>query len=222
MSDILDWFGSRRREKALNLIGRHMNEVKMVVAALERFVKLWAEGGGGLERAFDEVKLFEKNADNLRRETARLLAGGSELGAVERTLLLRLMGRVDRIADWALEAARVLLVLSNSDVPKNIREVYLDVSSKLVEATERTLAAVKLLHAAPLRALETADEVEALEEEIDVIYAKGREKLLALSEGLPAPLVVLLYDALNALENAADACEDTCDILREVVVRLAW
>ncbi|RLF01426.1 MAG: hypothetical protein DRK00_11470 [Thermoprotei archaeon] len=221
-SDILDWFGSRRRERALKLIEKHMDEVLRVVMALERMARTWAEGGGGLEESFKEVKAFEKTADVIRRRTARLLAGGGELGAVERTLLLRLMGRVDRIADWALEAARVLRLLERHDVPMEVREVYLELSSKLVRITERTLRAVRLLHADPLKALEEADEVERLEEEVDALYAEDRGRLTDLAAALPAPLVVLLYDALNALENASDACEDTCDVLREVVVRLAW
>ena len=51
-SDILDWFGSRRRERALKLIEKHMDEVLRVVRALERMVRGWVEGGGGLDEAF--------------------------------------------------------------------------------------------------------------------------------------------------------------------------
>ncbi len=67
-----------------------------------------------------------------------------------------------------------------------------------------------------MKALDAADEVEKLEEEIDIAYAEDRGRLSTLTSSLPASVVVLLYEALNALENAADSYEDSCDIVREV------
>jgi len=221
MSSVLDWFGSRRREKALNIIERHMGEVMRTVKLLNDFMKGWSEDKD-VSHLFDNVKTAEKNADFLRRETARLLTGGTQLGSVERTLLLRLMGRVDRIADWALETARVISIINPELVPRSLRSIYVEVSEMLIGITRATLEALRLLHKDPLKALEKADIVENLEEEIDAIYSEKRAHMLREAGQLAPPLVVLLYDALNSLENAADACEDTCDILREVVVRLAW
>jgi len=71
-----------------------------------------------------------------------------------------------------------------------------------------------------LRAFTIADEVENMEEDIDALYAEARKKLLKNMEGLGPAAIVLFYDALDALENSADACEDSSDILREIVVRL--
>lgn len=217
----MGWFAEQRREKGLKLIEWHMVEVLRCVSSLQELLREWAGGRTDFLPAFNAVKVHERAADNARRETARLLAGGSEIDAVERTFLLRLMGRVDRIADWALEAARVLVVLKSYEIPYSVRELFLNFGSKLEAIAEATCNAIKLLRQNPLEALNAADEVERFEEEIDVFYAESRGRLLELAAGLPAPVVVLLFDALNALENAADACEDSCDIVREVVVRLA-
>jgi len=221
MSSVLDWFGSRRRDKALNLIERHMEEVMRTVKLLNDFTVSWSEDGD-LSVLYSNVKSAEKAADSIRRETAKLLAGGTQLGSVERTLLLRLMGRVDRIADWALEAARILTIIPTGSVPASLRTIYAKMAERLIPITRETLESIRLLHRDPLKALERADAVENLEEEIDSLYSEKRAQLLKEATQLAPPLVVLLYEALDALENAADACEDACDILREVVVRLAW
>ncbi len=217
----LDWFVEQRREKGLKMVEQHMLEVLRCVNSLHELLREWAGGRADLLPAYNAVKVHEGVADKVRRETARLLAGGGEGDAVERTFLLRLMGRVDRVADWALEAARILAVLNGREIPHGIRETFLRFGPKLEAIAEAAYKAIKMLRQSPLEALDAADEVERLEEEIDNLYAESRGCLLELAAGLPAPTVVLLFEALNALENAADACEDTCDIVRELVVRLS-
>ncbi|MEM1508939.1 MAG: DUF47 family protein [Thermofilaceae archaeon] len=222
MSSVSEWFGLRRRERALRLLEQHMDEVLRCVKELRKLLEAWMKEKDNFEAGYNSVKSFEKAADVIRRQTARLLAGGGEMDAVERTFLLRLMGRLDRIADWSLEAARILLILGRFDIPIDVRKLYMSMGLRLESITEKTFEAVRLLHTTPLKALDTADEVEKLEEEIDAIYAEDREYLSTSTPSLPASIVVLLYEALNALENAADSCEDSCDIVREVVVRLSW
>lgn len=222
MSNVSEWFGLRRRERALKLLEQHMVEVLRCVKELRKLLETWTNEGGNLEAGYNSVKGFEKAADVIRRQTARLLAGGGEMDAVERTFLLRLMGRLDRIADWSLETARILLILGRFDIPTEIRKLYLSMGLKLESIAEKTFDAVRLLHTVPLKALDAADEVEKLEEEIDMAHAEDRGHLSTLTSSLPASIVVLLYEALNALENAADSCEDSCDVVREVVVRLSW
>lgn len=111
--------------------------------------------------------------------------------------------------------------MNGRDIPHGVKEEFLKFGPKLEAVAEATSKAVKLLRQSPLEALKAADEVERLEEEVDNLYAESRGRLLELASGLPAPVVVLLFEALNALENAADACEDSCDIVRELAVRLS-
>ncbi len=91
---------------------------------------------GNLEAGYNNVKGFEKAADVIRRQTARVLAGGGEMDTVERTFLLRLMGRLDRIADWSLETARILLILGRFDIPMEIRKLYLSMGLRLESIAE--------------------------------------------------------------------------------------
>lgn len=205
----------------MKLIEQHMTEVMRCVSSLHELLREWAVGRVDLLPAFNAVKAYEKAADDTRRQTARLLAGGSEMDAVERSFMLRLMGRVDRIADWALEASRSLLLLKSPEVPSGIKETILRFGPMLESIAEATFRAVKLLRQNPLGALEAVDTVEKLEEEVDDLYAESRGRILELAAGHPAPVVVLLFEIVTALENVADACEDACDIVRELVVRLA-
>jgi len=130
------------------------------------------------------------------------------------------MGRIDKIADWAVEGARILNILREEKAPKEVVEVFVDFSESLVKITERTSEMIRALSRDRLRAFTIADEVENMEEDLDALYAEARKKLLKNMKGLGPAAVVLFYDALDALENSADACEDSSDILREIVVRL--
>ena len=195
--------------------------VEETVRCLNKMIEAWAGGRAAeVDRLYDATKKAEKNADNIRRETARLLSGGGGAEALERTLLLRLMGRIDKIADWAVEGARILNILREEKAPREVIEVFVNFSERLIKITERTSEMIRALSRDRLRAFTIADEVENMEEDIDALYAEAREKLLKNMGGLAPAAVVLFYDALDALENSADACEDSSDILREIVVRL--
>jgi len=211
----------RRIEKVFDKMHSHMLMVKETVHSLNKMIEAWAEGNAAeVDRLYDATKKAEKNADYIRRETARLLSGGDGAEALERTLLLRLMGRIDKIADWAVEGARILNILREEKVPKEVVEVFVDFSESLIKITERTSEMIRALSRDRLRAFAIADEVESMEENIDAVYAEARKKLLKNMQGLDPAAVVLFYNALDALENSADACEDSSDILREIVVRL--
>ena len=220
-SRVAKWLSGRRIEKVFDKMRSHMLMVEETVRCLNRMIEAWAEGRAAeVDRLYDATKKAEKNADNIRRETARLLSGGGGAEALERTLLLRLMGRIDKIADWAVESARILNILREEKAPREVIEVFVDFSESLIKITERTSEMIRALSRDRLRAFAIADEVENMEENIDALYAEARKKLLKNMEGLGPAAVVLFYDALDALENSADACEDSSDILREIVVRL--
>jgi uncharacterized protein Yka (UPF0111/DUF47 family) len=67
--------------------------------------------------------------------------------------------------------------------------------------------------------LKAADEVERQEEQVDDLHEKAR-LLLAKEAGLRAGMAVLASQLFEAIERAADACEDACDQVRVIIVRI--
>ena len=215
------WLFERRLEKAMENLEKHMLAVEETINSTYLMVEAWADGKiEEADRFFKSAKSAEKNADNLRRLTARLLSSGSGEDALERTFLLRLMGRIDRIADWAVEFGRTLEVVKTEEVPDDVKEVFREFVMRLVEIATKTLEMMRSLKENANKSLKLADEVESLEEEIDAYYAESRRRILESMRGRDAPTVYLIYKALAALENSADACEDSSDVVREIIVRL--
>ncbi|MEM3047497.1 MAG: DUF47 family protein, partial [Candidatus Bathyarchaeia archaeon] len=68
--------------------------------------------------------------------------------------------------------------------------------------------------------LQAADQVEAYEEEVDRLYQEARGLISKLDVGgrLTVGSIILLAQLMDAIENTADRCEDTCDQVRVIAV----
>ena len=69
--------------------------------------------------------------------------------------------------------------------------------------------------------VDVADSVERLEEEVDKLYEDARREFIKESLNLTPGVAIMLACLLDAIENVADRCEDTCDRLREVAVMVS-
>ena len=70
--------------------------------------------------------------------------------------------------------------------------------------------------------LKAADEVERLEEKVDDLHQKARSYLSDIkSDGIHVGSIILLGEFIDAIENTADRCEDTCDQVRVMAVTLS-
>jgi uncharacterized protein Yka (UPF0111/DUF47 family) len=60
--------------------------------------------------------------------------------------------------------------------------------------------------------------VERLEEKVDDLFENAR-RLLAEEEKIKVGAAILMNDLFEAIEMAADMCEDACDQVRIIIVR---
>ena len=106
---ILNWFDRRKRVTTIHLIRRHLELTTATFEELSKAVK--SKSVGDEKLALSNINLvanYEKEADSLRRQIA-LEVAKSELPPSERGDLLRFIRVIDHIADWSLEAARILI-----------------------------------------------------------------------------------------------------------------
>ena len=70
-------------------------------------------------------------------------------------------------------------------------------------------------------AINLANEVELLEEDIDELYIEAR-RCLAHSEfpGFTTGSLILLNEVLDSIETVVDWCENTADIVRAIATRI--
>ncbi len=218
-----NWLTARRTVKAMGLVLEHSKMTTVTVEQLSRCIQNAIEGKKEeLTRNFEILEEKEREADGLRRRIIEELARG-ELPADERVGLMRLGRQIDWITDWSHEASRILVLFELSQMPKQIQAVIVEMCSTVSECTVKVAGSVqKLMDGGLDESLKAADQVERLEEKVDGLHQKARSFLKDIkTDGIAVGSVILLDQFLEAIENTADRCEDTCDQVRVMAVTLS-
>jgi len=217
------WLVARRSVKAMGLVLEHS---KMTTLAVELLSKCVDEAVAGkrddLMRTFNLLEQKEREADGMRRRIIEELARG-ELPSDERVGLMRLGRQIDWITDWSHEGARILVLFDLFQMPKQVQDVCKEMCSTIADCTVKVAKCVQeLLDGEIDESLKAADEVERLEEQVDKLHQKARGHLTEIpTNGIKVGSIILLGQFLEALEDTADHCEDTCDQVRVMAVTLS-
>jgi len=215
---MLKWFEKRRETKAIVTMQKHLATTISAVEDLERAVKAAISGNEKEEKAaVVRVTNAENEADRLRRVVMTELARG-ELPPTDREDLMHLMKRVDMIADWSRESTRILDATPMQDVPETLKKAAVQMAEGVRDCVATLRKTINSMMERSEDALKAADEVERLEEKVDDVFEEAR-RLLAKEEKLKVGVAILINELFEAIEQAADACEDACDQVRVIIVR---
>ena len=217
---LLRWFEARREIRAIHMIRQNSVMATDIIEDLINAIKFSVDGKVE-ETGLCYKRLGEKEmeADLLRRTIIEEIAKG-ELPPIDRTDLMRLARQIDLVIDWIHESGRILILLRLSETPLEIRNVSVEMCETLRECILALKNCVSMLAERNAEeALEQADKVERFEENVDNLYEKARKQILSIDYSKMSPgAVILLSQFLDALENIADRCEDTCDQVRVIAV----
>jgi len=211
------WFEKRRKSKVLKIAYRQMTVALDTVNDLEKAINAAFEVDGETARTIIE-RLFqaEEEVDNLRRTVFEELTKGN-LPLKEREDIKDLIIRLDTMADHIKDSARNVLVLLDTDVPKEIWDAFSEMSSLLVRTAATLRESLKNLGVDNAKAREMSEKVEEEENKVDKKFLEI--KILLLKHGNLNPVVLMiLKDLLDSMEEAADSCADTGDYIRILTV----
>lgn len=218
MSELIKWFEKRRETKALATIQRHLALITGIIEDLEKAIRAAIKSEEKEMRiCIERVASSEREADALRRKVMDEVSKG-ELSPVDRADLMDLVKRVDMVADWSRESTRVLGAIPMEHVPSSIKDEFVEMVKSVKECVASLQKCVNKMMTKPEEALKAADDVEREEEKVDDIHEKART--LIGKEDLPkAGVAILVSQLFEAIEMIADACEDTCDQVRVIMIR---
>jgi hypothetical protein len=218
LSELLKWFERRREEKVLTLVRRHLATTMSAVEDMEKAVRAAAvDDEREMRSRIDRVTNAEREADGLRREVMNELARG-ELPPADREDLMHLVKRVDMVADWSRETARILNATQIGQVPRNLKRACVEMAEGVKECASALQRSVSRIAEEPEEALRAADQVERREEMVDGLFQNARG-LLAGETEIKVGVAILMNELFEALEMVADSCEDACDQVRVIIVR---
>jgi len=218
LSELIKWFEKRRETKALATIQRHLALITGIIEDLEKAIIAAIKSEEKEMRiCIERVASSEREADALRRKVMDEVSKG-ELSPVDRADLMDLVKRVDMVADWSRESTRVLGAIPMEHVPSSIKDEFVEMVKSVKKCVASLQKCVNKMMTKPEEALKAADDVEREEEKVDDIHEKART--LIGKEDLPkAGVAVLVSQLFEAIEMIADACEDTCDQVRVIMIR---
>jgi len=201
-------------EEVLSMVLEHSVKCRDAARHLRELLELAVEGKS-LDQKIAEIERAERDADKLRRAILDHLAEGA-LPPLSREDFVRLVERVDMVADWSREAARILRALECPSCLRGVSESLLKLGRHAEEAAEKLYEAVRVLGQDLRKARELVAEVERIEDKGDWAYAECLAVLSKHWEDINNPLVMVL---VQDVENVVDAAEDASDVLEEIIIR---
>ena len=209
-----DWFEKRRRTKGLELAHEQITKAFDTVTWLHKAMKSFSA------RKYEEAKNYignlfkaEEEVDKLRTDVFKELSKGAALVADYREDLLHLVKRLDTLADHTKDAARCLEMLAGAEIPDELCEKTVLMTSKLVDAAQTLRSSIEKISTNPPEAIEEAKKVEDIEHDLDTEYLKAKSLFVKYGAKVNCGAMVIFDDLIEFIEHAADMCADTADYI---------
>jgi uncharacterized protein len=204
----------RVRRRALSACKDNLRKVVDVTRKIPQLVEHFSKCDKDQARQlFSEIRKGEEEVLKARRMVSQELA---EIGAIliSREDFLRFTNLSSEIADFSEGIAYYLIEIleHNWKVPDDIRKELLNLSEAVFDAVLKLRETMMVLSYGPTKTLEKAKDVEIAERKVDEIYRALSIKVI--SSKLDLPVLLLMRDILQLLENSADKAEDAADTVR--------
>jgi uncharacterized protein len=206
----------RVKRRALNACQDNLRKVVDISRKIPQLAEYFASGDKeNARKLFSDIKTGEEEVVKARRMVSQELA---EIGAVlyAREDFLRFTNLSSEIADFSEGIAYYLLQIMehnwviSPEIKKDIQKLSLAVLDSVLKLRETLM----VLNYGPQKTLERAKDVEIAERIVDDQYRALTIKVL--SSKIETPVLLLLRDVLQMLENSADKAEDAADAARTI------
>ena len=209
-----NWFEKRRKTKGLELAHEQMAKAFETVTWLHKATKSFSE------RNFKDAMKYirnlykaEEKVDDLRTDVFMELSKGAALVADYREDLLHLVKRLDTLADHTKDAARCLEMIAEAEIPQELCEKTVFMTSKLVETAQTLRDSIEKISSNPAEAIERAKKVGEIEHVLDAEYLKAKSLFVKYDAEINCGAMVIFDDLIEFIEHAADMCADTADYI---------
>lgn len=200
--------------KSLDLLTDHARKVQDSVRVLvNAFDPFLARDISELKSDCEKISILENEADKVKREILDQLTKAAP-GLLYREDLLRLVFKVDEIAESAVSISRLMLRLANADwIPQHgLAEGLRSMSTEVLITFESLRDAIMALVMNPTRVVDLVGRVHEGEAKVDNIYHDLDFK--ALTEVKQMERLLIYRDLLALIEHATDIIKIASDDLR--------
>jgi predicted phosphate transport protein (TIGR00153 family) len=208
------WFERRRKTKALELAYEQIRKAFDTVTWLNKAMTSYSQRNfEQAKKCVENLYADEEEVDKLRTEVFTELSKGAALVADYREYLLHLVKRLDTLADHSKDAARCIEMLGETEIPEELTQKTVLMTSKLVEAAQTLQISIEKISSNPLDAIAHAKKVGEIEHDLDVEYLKAKTLFVKYGVKINCGAMVIFDDLIEFIEHAADMCADTADYI---------
>ena len=209
-----NWFEKRRKTMGLELAHEQITKAFDTVTWLDKAMKSFSESNfADSKKYIENLYKAEEEVDKLRTDVFMELSKGVALVADYREDLLHLVKRLDTLADHTKDAARCLEMLAEAEIPQELCEKTVFMTSKLVEAAQTLRNSIEKISFNPTEAIEEARKVGEIEHNLDTEYLKAKSLFVKYGAKINCGAMVIFDDLIEFIEHAADMCADTADYI---------
>ncbi len=206
----------RVKRRALNACQDNLRKVVDVSRKIPQLVEYFASGDKeNARKLFSEIKTGEEEVIKARRMVSQELA---EIGAIliAREDFLRFTNLSSEIADFSEGIAYYLVEIMEHNwvISPEVKKDILKLSLAVLDSVLKLRETMMVLNYGPQKTLERAKDVEIAERIVDDQYRILTIKVLGSK--FEVPVLLLLRDVLQLLENSADKAEDAADAARTI------
>jgi len=206
----------RVKRRALNACQDNLRKVVDVSRKIPQLVEYFASGDReNARKLFSEIRTGEEEVVKARRMVSQEL---SEIGAIliAREDFLRFTNLSSEIADFSEGIAYYLVEIMehNWSIPAEVKKDLLKLSLAVLDTVLKLRETMMVLNYGSQKILEKAKDVEIAERAVDDQYRALTIKVL--NGKLDVPVLLLLREILQLLENSADKAEDAADAARMI------
>ena len=204
----------RVKRRALNACQDNLRKVVDVTRKIPQLAEYFASGDKeNARKLLSEIRTGGEEVVKARRMVSQELA---EIGAIliSREDFLRFTNLSSEVADFSEGIAFYLVEIMehNWNIPSEIKKDLLKLSVAVLDTVLKLRETMMVLNYGSQKTLERAKDVEISERIVDDQYRMLSIKVL--SSKLDVPVLLLLREILQMLENSADKAEDAADAAR--------
>ena len=203
----MDWLERRKESSVIKKLRDHVSKVLDTAIDLDRAFNMLVVGKkNGIEEALKRVDMDESAADNIESALFEELTRG-DMDPKEREDLMRLVRRIDDIADWLKVSGRnlTLMLEVGGKVSQAIWSSFKEMTKNTVDCCRALRLTIEALGHDKEEIFRANREVNKYERIVDDLYFGVKVSLV--KELDDARLVVVLNDLLVGIENATDSCK---------------
>src|SRR4030043_2380209 len=162
------WFEKRRKTMGLELAHEQITKAFDTVTWLDKAMKSFSEGNfADSKKYIENLYKAEEEVDKLRTDVFMELSKGVALVADYREDLLHLVKRLDTLADHTKDAARCLEMLGEAELPQELSQKTVFMTTKLVETPQTRPGRMEKIALNPAEAIEQAKKVGEIEHDLE-------------------------------------------------------